>query len=181
MTSPRRLAAAVCGALLVSAPAFAADAVLALEGIEGDASAGARTMQAQSYSWGMSRPGAPVAGSGKVNVQDLSLTRAAPRDTTSGMATGRRGVAAVDTTAAAPVAGDATSEVVIREVTVVLPEADAKSACATGKHIKSATLTARGERVELEDVTVTSCTTSAGVSTLAMRGHQKTGHVTLMK
>jgi hypothetical protein len=53
--------------------------------------------------------------------------------------------------------------------------------CATGKHIAKANLVARGERVQLENVVVTACTTQAGVSTVAMRGHQKTGHVTLMK
>jgi hypothetical protein len=53
--------------------------------------------------------------------------------------------------------------------------------CAAGKHIAKATLTQRGERVELENVLVTACTTQAGVSVVSMRGHQKTGHVTLMK
>jgi hypothetical protein len=45
-------------------------------------------------------------------------------------------------------------------VSVSLPEAAAKSVCASGKHIAKADLTARGE---LEDVVVTSCKTQAGI------------------
>jgi hypothetical protein len=116
------------------------------------------------------------AGAGKVSVQDLSLTKAAPRDAASGLATGRRSAAPANVEGAPAAAAP-----VERDVSVSLPEAAARNMCAAGKHIAKATLTQRGERVELENVVVTACTTQAGTSVVTMRGHQKTGHVTLMK
>jgi type VI protein secretion system component Hcp len=180
MNPSRRLAAVLSGALLTSASAVAAsDYLLELEGIEGDARAGRQTLEVQSFSWGTSNAGAMPAGSGgssgKVNVHDISLTVAAPGEAASGLASGRRSVVAGNVEAAAVAAP------VVRDVSITLPEAAAKSVCASGKHIAKANLNARGERVELEDVIVTSCTTQAGVSVVSMRGHTKTGHVTLMK
>lgn len=174
---------ALTGTALVAGSALAAsDYLLELQGVEGDARPGKQSIEVQSFSWGASNAAAKVgsgSGTGKVNVQDISLTTAA-RDTSSGQSTGKRSaaVSSGEATVAAP-AMAATSEV--RDVSITLPEAPAAKMCASGKHIAKADLTARGERVELEDVTVTSCTTQAGISTLAMRGHQKTGHVTLMK
>ena len=174
-----RVAAVLSGALLIASSALAAsDFLLEIDGVDGAATGAPKTIEVQSFSWGMSNSGAMATGagrgSGRANMQDLSV--AAPREASTGLATGRRSAAAAVTAAPAPV--DAPVE---REVSVNLPEAAAKSLCATGKHLASVKLTARGERIELEDVVVTSCTTQAGLSTVAMRGHTKTGHVTLMK
>lgn len=180
MISTRRLAAAVCGALLVSTAALAADNIVVLEGLDGDVPNSPRTIEVQSWSWGVSNSGtAAPRGAGKVNVQDLSMTKAVPpRDVASGLPTGKRTAVATDAAVATSAPADVAA---VSDVTVTMPEASAKSACATGTHIKTVKLTARGQTVQLDDVVVTSCTSSAGVSTLAMRGHQKTGHVTLMK
>lgn len=83
----------------------------------------------------------------------------------------------VDRARAEPVAATP----VVREVTVTVPVPAAVAACAKGKHIAKASLTTARERVELEDVVVTDCASTAGSSVLALRGHQKTGHVTLLK
>jgi type VI protein secretion system component Hcp len=182
MIPTRRLAAAVCGVLLVSAPALAADVVLELAGVEGEASPAPRTIDVQSWSWGVSNAGSMSPGprgAGKVSVQDLSVT--APRDAASGLATGRRAAAPAASDASAT-AAPADAAAAVQEFTVVVPEAAAKSACATGKHIKSATLRSRsGSTVQFDDAVVTACTTSGGMSTVTMRGHTKSGHVTLLK
>ncbi len=177
---------ALSGMLLVAGSALAAsDYLLELQGIEGDARPGRQTIEVQSFSWGASNSAAKAGsggGSGKVNVQDISMTVAAPRDSASGQASGRRTVAASGAEPAVAVAPAAAAAApAVRDVSVNLPESAAARMCAAGKHIAKANLIARGERVELEDVVVTSCTTQAGISTVAMRGHQKTGHVTLMK
>lgn len=174
---------ALTAAVLVAGSALAAsDYLLELEGVEGDARPGRQSIEVQSFSWGASNSAAKAGtggGAGKVNVQDISMTVVAPRDVSSGQSTGKRS-AAVGSVEPAAAAATAAAPVV-RDVSVSLPEVAAAKMCASGKHIAKANLVARGERVELEDVTVTSCTTQAGISTVAMRGHQKTGHVTLMK
>jgi hypothetical protein len=183
MNTTRRFAGVLSGTLFVCASAVAAsDYLLELEGVEGDVRAGRQTIEVQSFSWGTSNAGTMTAGggggAGKVVVRDISLTAAAPRDASSGLATGRPSAVAGNADAAAAAAAAAPA---VRDVSVTLPEAAAKSVCASGKHIAKANLSARGERVELEDVVVTSCTTQAGVSVVSMRGHTKSGHVTLLK
>lgn len=185
MTSSRRLGLLGSAFLLTSASALAATGLtLDVEGVEGGAP-GKQTIEVQSYSWGASNAGAMSSGSmsaGKVNVQDISMTRQvqSSRDAASGLATGRRSAAATTPPATTPPA-TATVASTLRDVTVAVPEAAAKSFCASGKHIAKATLTARGERVDLDNAVVTACTTQAGVSSVSLRGHQKTGHVTLLK
>lgn len=188
MTACRWTGAFAAALILAAGPALAAsDYLLELDGVpgEGAAKGGKQTIEVASWSWGATNAGASASGggaTGKVSVQDLSVT-AAPaktplvaREAGSGMATGRRAAPAAD------LDGDGRPDVAaVRDVTVTLPEAAAKSMCANGTHFPKASLTARGERVELENVVVTSCTTKAGVSTVGLRGHQKTGHVTLLK
>jgi hypothetical protein len=175
-TNVRALAA---GLLLAAAlPAFAAsDYLLEIDGVDGEPAA-KKSIEVQSFSWGASNPASAAATArGKVSVQDISMTKAAPRDAASGLATGKRAVAASDVASEAGV----DAAVASREVSFTLPEAAAKSMCATGKHIAKATLTGRGQRAELTDVVVTSCTTQGGTSVVAMRGKGKSGHVTLLK
>jgi len=187
MKTTHRLALIISGALLAAGSAFAAsDYLLELEGVDGEASAAKRTIDVQSFSWGASNAASMSAGRGKASMQDLSVTVAAPRDTSSGLPTGRRSAAgssvegaAAPAVAAAPAAAAAMPA--MRDVSVKLPEAAARSMCAQGKHIAKANLVARSERVELENVVVTSCTTQAGISTVSLRGHTKSGHVTLLK
>ncbi len=170
--------ALAAGLLLAALPAFAAsDYLLEIDGIHGEAPA-KKSIDVHAFSWGATNAGSLAsapASSGKVSVQDLSVTKA-PRDAASGMPSGRRA-------AVADVSGDGRADVAVasRELTVTLPESAAKSMCATGKHIAKATLSGRGQRAELTDVVVTSCSTQAGVSTVSMRGHTKSGHVTLLK
>jgi type VI protein secretion system component Hcp len=180
MTSSRRLSLLGSAFLLTSASALAAPGLtLDVEGVEG-AVPGRQTIEVQSYSWGASNAAATSSGAmsaGKVNVQDISMTKQvqSSRDAASGLATDRRSAAATTPPATATVPSS------LRDVTVAVPEAAAKSFCASGKHIAKATLTARGERVDLDDAVVKACTTQAGVSSVSLRGHQKTGHVTLLK
>ena len=102
---------ALSAMLLAAGSALAAsDYLLELEGIEGDARPGRQAVEVQSFSWGASNAAAKTGtggGTGKVNVQDISMTAAAPRDTGSGQATGRRSVAAnnIESAAGAAPAG----------------------------------------------------------------------------
>jgi type VI protein secretion system component Hcp len=163
--------------MMLTGTAFAAsDYLLQLDAGKGDSVSAPATIEVQSFSWGASNP-TSVASSGmsagKVNVQDLSVTRvSAPRDVATGQASGKRiGAAAVVTPASvAPAVGE------MRTVAVDLRESPSLGACATGKHFPKATLSGKGQSITLEDVVVSSCTVSG-----AMRRVEYTGHVTLMK
>jgi type VI protein secretion system component Hcp len=195
-------AAAAASLLMAAGPAMAAsDYLLQLDGVNGDGQdrTASQTIEVDSFSWGVSRPGSaktsPGGGAGKVNVQDLSMTKVnvqdlsmtsahAPRDASSGMATGKRaapvadadGDGHTDAVAAAPKVGD------VATFTVVTRESPSKSstgktgACATGTHFPHAVIVARGQRYEFSDVVVTSCTVVDG-----QRKKDYRGHVTLMK
>jgi type VI protein secretion system component Hcp len=195
-------AAAISSLVMAAAPVLAAsDYLLQLDGVKGEGkdSAAPQTIEVESFSWGVSNAGSAATGSGggsgkvnvqdlsmtKVNVQDLSMTSAhAPRDASSGMATGKRaapvadadGDGHTDAMAAAPKVGD------VATFTVVTRESPSKSstgktgACATGTHFPHAVIVARGQRYEFSDVVVTSCTVVDG-----QRKKDYRGHVTLMK
>ena len=185
-------AAAAASLLMAAGPAMAAsDYLLQLDGVNGDGQdrTASQTIEVDSFSWGVSRPGSaktsPGGGAGKVNVQDLSVTSAqAPRDASSGMATGKRtatvtdadGDAGANAVAAAPKVGDVAS------FSVVIRESPSKSStgkaggCANGTHFPHAVLVARGQRYEFSDVVVTSCTVADGQLKKDFKGH-----VTLMK
>jgi type VI secretion system secreted protein Hcp len=184
--------AAVSSLLMAAAPVLAAsDYLLQLDGVKGEGkdTAAAQTIEVESFSWGASNAGSAAtgsgAGAGKVNVQDLSYTSVqAPRDASSGMATGKRsaavadagGIGPTDAVVAAPKVGDvATFTVMIRESPTKSSTGKA-GACATGTHFPHAVVVARGQRYELSDVVVTSCTVAEGLSKKDFRGH-----VTLMK
>jgi hypothetical protein len=126
------------------------------------------------------------AGAGKVNVQDLSITSArAPRDAASGMATGKRtasvgdvdGDGHADAVAAGPKVGDVAAFTVVARESPTKSSSGKAGACATGKHFAHAVIVARGQRYELSDVVVTSCSIAAD----GLSKKNYTGHVTLMK
>jgi hypothetical protein len=182
-----RAVAALSSLLIVAAPALAAsDYLLQLDvpKVEGSDAAPPQTIEVESFSWGASNAAVTgsSAGAGKVNVQDLSMTKArAPRDVSTGVASGRRATpqAAAEappaTAVAPPKVGDvATFTVVSREA----PSAstDKSGACATGTHFPHAVIVAKGQRYELSDVVVTSCAVADGQTR-----KNYTGHVTLMK
>ena len=184
--STLRMIAAVSSLLVVTAPALAAsDYLLQLDTVKGEATAGTQSIEVESFSWGASNAGAAAAssggGKGKVSVQDISMTKAAaPRDASSGMASGKRAApeAAADgqTAVAAPKVGD------VATFTVLIRESPTKSStgksggCTKGTHFPHAVIVARGQRYEFTDVVETSCTVAAGKTR-----KEYTGHVTLMK
>ncbi len=179
--------------LFANSAAFAASGVyLKIEGVAGEATSRAPQGQIEimSFSWGASQSGAAQGtssasgtggGAGKVSVQDLSVTRAAPaREQQSGMATGKRqqtAVAAVARSEAAPIGQESMRFVVDTRDN---PTAKAlMAACASGAPIPRAVLAVEGQRYDLRDLVVTSCDAVGG-------GEQRkivtrTGHVTLMK
>jgi len=187
--STLRIFAAVSSLLMATPPALAAsDYLLQLDPVKGEGkdAAAPQTIEVESFSWGASNAGAAAtgsgAGAGKVNVQDLSMTSVqAPRDVSTGMASGKRAAAvAGDAQAAAVVAapkvGDvATFTVLTRESPTKVSTGKA-GACATGTHFPHAVIVAKGQRYEFSDVVVTSCAVTDG----QMKKEFK-GHVTLLK
>jgi hypothetical protein len=190
--STLRIFAAVSSLLMATTPALAAsDYLLQLDPVKGEGkdAAAPQTIEVESFSWGASNAGAAAtgsgAGAGKVNVQDLSMTSVqAPRDVSTGMASGKRAAAvagaAGDEQAAAVVAapkvGDvATFTVLTRESPTKVSTGKA-GACATGTHFPHAVIVAKGQRYEFSDVVVTSCAVTDG----QMKKEFK-GHVTLLK
>lgn len=185
--STLRIVAAVSSLLMAATPVLAAsDYLLQLDTVSGEGKA-PQNIEVESFSWGVSNsasaPTGGGAGAGKVNVQDLSVTSVkAPRDASSGMATGKRAAPVIgatgpaDAVAAAPKVGD------IATFTVLIRESPSKSstgrggACATGTHFPYAVIVAQGKRYEFADVVVTSCTVAEGLTRKDFKGH-----VTLMK
>lgn len=190
--SSARATAVALASLLAVPPALAASGYfLKIDGVKGESAARAADGQVQleSFSWGATQGKSSVAGGsggGKVNVQDLSVSkRVDARETGSGMATGKRQhapAAAADATATAsaapaPAHGEGLSFVVNAHDD---PNTRALlAACASGQHIPRAVLTGGGQRYELKDVVVTSCDVvgAGGERKIVTR----TGHVTLMK
>jgi hypothetical protein len=187
-----RIFAAVSSLLMAAAPVLAAsDYLLQLDPVKGGGkdAAAPQSIEVESFSWGASNAASAAtgsgAGAGKVSMQDLSVMSArAPRDASSGMATGKRaapvadvdGDGHADAVGAAPQVGD------VAAFTVVTRESPSKSstgkagACATGTHFPHAVIVARGQRYEFSDVVVTSCTFADGLMKKDFKGH-----VTLMK
>jgi type VI protein secretion system component Hcp len=169
--------AAASGLWFVAASAVAAsDYYLKIGGVEGESESKDHkgTIEIQSWSF----------GAGKASMQDLSVSSTkAPQDAASGQATGKRQhkpftVASSRETSAAATAPEVGS---ISTVSVVSAPGSATAArldrlCASGKHIKSASLTGQGRVVELQDVVVSSCSSTANG-----RVHELRGHVTLIK
>jgi type VI protein secretion system component Hcp len=188
--STLRIFAAVSSLLLAAAPVLAAsDYLLQLDPVKGEGrvAAAPQSIEVESFSWGASNAATTAtgsgAGAGKVNMQDLSITSAhAPRDASSGMATGKRAAPVADADAhtdgavAAPKVGDIASFTVVTRESPSKSSTGIASACATGTHFPHAVIVARGQRYELSDVVVTSCTVSDGLSKKDFKGH-----VTLMK
>ncbi len=167
MTKYRRIAMTVASSLLLAAGSAtaASDYLLEIPGVPGEAAAkdGSSSIELQSFSWGVS----------KVNVQDISMTRHAAV------------VAAGDAAAAAPapaVGSVATASVVVDPASSATA-ARLAQACATGKHFDKVVLTARGTRVEMQDVSVSCPAPAAGKRSAAGIGkaHELKGHVTLIK
>jgi len=195
-------AAAVASLVMAAAPVLAAsDYLLQLDGVKGEGkdSASSQTIEVESFSWGVSKSGSARTstggGAGKVNVQDLSVTKVsvqdlsvtsapAPRDASSGMASGKRapvasGVssgASADAAAAPPQVGDVATFTVVTRESPSKGSDSVAGACATGTHFPHAVIVARGQRYEFADVVVTSCTVADGQLKKDYRGH-----VTLMK
>ena len=185
--STLRKIAAMSSLLMVTAPALAAsDYLLELDTIKGESKAATtQSIELESFSWGASNAGAAAAGSGggsgKVSVQDISMTRAAaPRDASSGMASGKRAApeAGADgqTAVAAPKVGDVASFAVVIRESPTKSSTGKSGGCVTGTHFPHAVIVARGQRYEFTDVVETSCTVAAGKTR-----KEYTGHVTLMK
>ncbi|HEX9473459.1 MAG TPA: hypothetical protein VF931_04685 [Steroidobacteraceae bacterium] len=135
------------------------------------ARAGKGAIEVQTFSWGASNPGAvggAGASAGKVNMPAVSRTAVKePRDRASGHRPGRPG---------APLVGETRSVTLGVHESPALAASPVMSACASGKHLGSVTLTGRSGAIMLEDVMVTSCAAEAG-----MRKLELTGHVTLIK
>ena len=171
--------AATTTLMLAAGAAFAGSDYLLTFGVgKGDAANGAAPapIPVQSFSWGTSNPttvGSGGLSAGKVNVQDLSVMRATPRDSSTGVASGRS-VAPV--AAAAPAVGDTRTIVVDMQESPALAASGLVQACATGKHLASVTLTGPNGTVTLQDVVVASCAVDG-----ARRKGEFTGHVTLIK
>ena len=188
MRSTHILAAAIASAIcLATAPAFAAsDYLLEIGPIKGESAASppATPIEVASWSWGASNPtsvGSGGGGAGKVNVQDLSVTKSA-REAGSGMATGRSVVAAdingdghADTVAAPRAGENAQLTLHVRESPTTASSAFVR-ACASGEHIPTVSLGGNGHTYQLGDVVVSSCAVHAG-----QREIHLSGHVTLMK
>jgi type VI protein secretion system component Hcp len=175
-TSPLATWVAVCGSIFIASAARAAsDYLLKIEGVDGESTtqSGGGQIEVSSYSWGVN--------------QQSSVS---PRDVSTGQASGKRQhkpltvisrEATTSTTvterAAAP---EATEE---KTLSIVVPEpgnettAQLVRLCATGKHIKKATLTGPDNaRYELENVLVSSCAATGNQRKIELKGH-----VTLMK
>jgi hypothetical protein len=181
--STLRIIAAVSSLLMVTVPALAAsDYLLQLDTVKGEATAATQSIEVESFSWGTSNAGAAATsrGGGKVNVQDISMTKAhAPRDASTGMASGKRAApeaAAGQTAVTPPKVGDVASFAVVIRESPTKSSTGKSGGCATGKHFSNAVLVAHGQRSELADVVGTSCTVADGQSK-----KNYTGHVTLMK
>ena len=187
--STLRIFAAVSSLLMAASPAFAAsDYLLQLDPVKGESmeTAAPQNIEVESFSWGASNPSSAAtgsgAGAGKVNVQDLSVTKAAPRDAMSGMATGKRAapVAVADGQAGAAVAAPKVGDVAT--FTVAIRESPSKSStgragdCVKGTHFPHAVIVAKGQRYEFSDVVLTSCTVDG-----ALMKKEFKGHVTLLK
>lgn len=185
--STLRIVASVTSLLMAAAPAMAAsDYLLQLDPVKGEGKdvAAPQSIEVDSFSWGVSNSSTtpPSSSAGKVNMQDLSVMAAAPRESSTGVATGKRAAPAADTAvaatpvAAAPKVGDAAT------FTVMVRESPSKAslgksgACASGTHYPHAVVVAQGTRYEFSDVVVTSCTVSDGLMKKEFKGH-----VTLMK
>lgn len=69
----------ICAALVIGSfrAEAAMDMFLKLAGVEGESvdARHAKEIDVLAWSWGMSNPGSSTGGAGKVNVQDLSLTK----------------------------------------------------------------------------------------------------------
>jgi hypothetical protein len=199
------VAVALTGWVLGAAPALAAsDYLLELDGVQGEAATKGppAAIEISSWSWGASNPtsvGAGGAGAGKVSMQDLSVTTASagtasvksPRDVATGQASGKRthtpmvagdldGDGSADAAVAAPQPGDVTELTLrLRESPSLPSRGQTLRACVPGQHIDHVVLSGKGQRVELQDAVVTSCTSSGDGTVMKVKG--KTGHVTLMK
>jgi hypothetical protein len=188
--STLRIYAAVSALLMASAPALAAsDYLLQLDAVKGEGKdqAAPQSIEVESFSWGASNAVSAAtgggAGAGKVSMQDLSYTSArAPRDVSTGMATGKRAApvadagVSTDAVAAAPKVGDVATFTVVTRESPSKSSTGTTSACATGTHFPHAVVVAKGQRYEFSDVVVTACTVTDG----QMKKDFK-GHVTLMK
>jgi len=185
-----RIFAVVASLLMAATPALAAsDYLLELDSVKGGGkdTAAPQSIEVESFSWGVSNAASAAtgsgAGAGKANMQDLSVMSAqAPRDASSGMATGKRAAPVAvadgraDTVVAAPQVGDvATFTVAIRESPSKASTGKA-GGCVAGTRYSHAAIVAQGQRYELSDVVLTSCTVTDG----QMKKDFK-GHVTLMK
>src|SRR5262245_51625428 len=124
------LAAILSGWMLGATPALgASDYLLQLDGVQGDSATKGHPapIEISSWSWGASNPtsvGSTGMSAGKVNVQDMTVMSAtaattgvvAPRDPTTGQASGKRSaqpVASGDAAATPPPAGTV-SELTLR-------------------------------------------------------------------
>jgi hypothetical protein len=181
--STLRIVAAVSSLLVVTAPALAAsDYLLQLDTVKGEATAATQSIEVESFSWGASNAGAAATsrGGGKLNVQDISMTKAhAPRDASTGMASGKRAApeaAAGQTAVTPPKVGDVASFAVVIRESPTKSSTGKSGGCATGTHFPHAVIVARGQRVEFTDVVETSCTVSGGQTKKEFKGH-----VTLLK
>jgi hypothetical protein len=126
-------------------------------------------------------------GAGKVSMSDLSVTSnearvVSPRDSASGLPTGKRMHKPV--TSSPVVGGDASASnsADLQTVSVVLPAAESGTsraldrACASGTHIKNAELSNSAQRYAMTDVVVSSCSASS-----SERRYEFRGHVTLLR
>jgi Type VI secretion system effector, Hcp len=157
--STLRKIAAVSSLWMVTGPALAAsDYLLELGSVKGESAAAPQSIEVESFSWGASNAGTAAAsssgGHGKVNVQEISMTKArSPRDASSGMASGKR--------TAAETGADGQT---------------ATAAPGVGTHFPKAVVVARGQRIEFSDVVETACTVTGGQTRKEFKGH-----VTLLK
>ncbi len=183
-----------CSALATVAIAADAATVITVEETDGAAKTVSSSIEVSSWSWGASNTSTASTtkatsggGAGKVNVQDLSRSVVSPRDAASGLPTGKRmhkpatvnveldsGAAAPSL--GAPKIGEATTLIAEVQESETVANSALVRACATGKHIAKATLTAHGRTTELKEVLVSSCAVTDNVRRIKL-----VGHVSLLK
>ena len=170
------------GALLAATASLAAsDFYLKINGAEGETTANSRSKHIELESWSL---GASQAGI------------VSPRDSASGLSTGKRQhrpigvIKQAEVSSAAPAAATASEATApapatageVQTVSFFVPEpgdestAELARMCASGQHIKSAELGSPSGRYQLKDAVITSCAVTGN-----QRKYEFRGHVTLMK
>lgn len=158
-----RLAAGLAVAAAATSAAGAADTYLKLGGVQGDSARGKgeTTIKVESWSWGESNTGTSAGARTAVGGAPASGSVVSPRDSASGLPTGKRQhkpmVITKELDKSTPVLMQAgpppSGSLTLRGVV---------SGCSPGTYYPSAVLTTRTHRYEFAGVTVASCGSGGG-------------------